>query len=92
VRRLSSVAEGNGEVPAVLPTAFTVLDLLLNAGEVVAVGESLILISVCIYLRGSFYIITFDYVSSVVIFISFSVHLNTFASFAKCLMQAVLTV
>jgi len=32
VRRLSSVAEGNGEVPAVLPTAFTVLDLLLNAG------------------------------------------------------------
>jgi hypothetical protein len=52
VRRLSSVAEGNGEVSAVLPTAFTILDLLLNAGEVVAVGESLLLISVCIYLRG----------------------------------------
>jgi len=77
VRRLSSVAEGNGEVPAVLPTAFTVLDLLLNAGEVVAVGESVLLVSVYIYLRGSFYVITFDYVSSVVFFTSFGVHLKT---------------
>lgn len=77
MRRLSSVAEGNGEVPAVLPTAFTVLDLLLNAGEVVAVGESVLLVSVYIYLRGSFYVITFDYVSSVVFFTSFGVHLKT---------------
>ena len=56
-----------------------------------AVGESLLLVSVCVYLCGLFYIVTFDYVSSVAIFISFSVHLNTLASFAKFLMQAVLT-
>jgi hypothetical protein len=69
VRRFSSVAEGNGALPAVLPTAFTVLDLLLNTGEVLTMGESLLLISVYIYLYDLFYIVTFDYVSSVVIFI-----------------------
>jgi len=92
VRRLSSVTEGNGEVPAVLPTAFTVLDLLLNACEVLPVGESLLLISVYICLCSLFYIVTFDYVTSLVIFTSFSVHLNKFASVAKSLVQAVLTV
>jgi hypothetical protein len=69
VRRLSPVAEGNSEVPAVLPTAFTVLDLLLNAGELLAVGESLLLISVYIYLFALFYVVTFDCISSVVIFV-----------------------
>jgi len=92
VRRLSSVAEGNGGVPAVLSTAFTVLDLQLNAGELLIVGESLLLISVYIYLCGLFYIVTLDCVSSVVIFISFSVHLKRFASVAKSLIQGVLTV
>ena len=47
---------------------------------------------VCMYLCGLFYIVTFDDVPSVVIFISFSVHLNKFASVAKSVMQAVLTV
>ena len=55
-------------------------------------GESLLLISVYVYLCGLFYIVTFDYVSSVVIFISFTGRLNKFASVAKSLMQAVLTV
>jgi hypothetical protein len=41
VRRLSSVTERSGEVPAVLPTAFTVLDLLLTAGEVLAMVSHL---------------------------------------------------
>jgi hypothetical protein len=59
VRRLSSVAEGTGEVPAGLPTAFTVLDLLLNASDVLAAGESLLLISVYVYLCGLFYVATF---------------------------------
>jgi hypothetical protein len=36
VRRLSSVTGRNGEVPVVLSTAFTVLDLLLTAGDVLA--------------------------------------------------------
>jgi hypothetical protein len=47
---------------------------------------------VYIYLCGLFYAVTFDDVSSVVIFVSFSVHLNKFASVAKSLMQVVLTV